>query len=374
MVRAVGARAPRLRRRPSRPRRRLLVAGPARSVPVVASAQTAPPPPPGGSAAGPARPREVGRLVAQLSTLQTQLDDLADQAGQRQELANRAVADDTAARARVERHPPRRRRLACGRRPTSPRDAEATRKRVDDWVAAQYQQADASSIASALAGTHGPQDVADRLQLQGLVTAEQSHDLEGYERARVDAANADSRARAAAAQAADAASRAAAARDAAARELAAARTPSPTGSARSPPSPPSATRPRRGSRRWRPPTPRSPPSAAAPRPRRPPSSGPRTPPTPPPATPPGRGSPARRHPRQHADPRRPRRRPAADPAPTPDPRQDPVQIVLDRALSELGTTYAWGGGDADGPTQGIRDGGVADASATSTRSASTAPG
>jgi cell wall-associated NlpC family hydrolase len=30
-------------------------------------------------------------------------------------------------------------------------------------------------------------------------------------------------------------------------------------------------------------------------------------------------------------------------------------------MSVLGTTYAWGGGDEDGPTYGIRDGGVADA-------------
>ncbi len=39
---------------------------------------------------------------------------------------------------------------------------------------------------------------------------------------------------------------------------------------------------------------------------------------------------------------------------------DDVVVVLERALSQLGTVYAWGGGDKDGPTQGIRDGGVAD--------------
>ncbi|WP_168707314.1 NlpC/P60 family protein [Gordonia paraffinivorans] len=37
-----------------------------------------------------------------------------------------------------------------------------------------------------------------------------------------------------------------------------------------------------------------------------------------------------------------------------------VEIVVNRALSQLGVTYAWGGGDVNGPTQGIRDGGVAD--------------
>lgn len=35
--------------------------------------------------------------------------------------------------------------------------------------------------------------------------------------------------------------------------------------------------------------------------------------------------------------------------------------VVDAALGWLGTDYAWGGGDASGPTRGISDGGVADA-------------
>lgn len=38
-----------------------------------------------------------------------------------------------------------------------------------------------------------------------------------------------------------------------------------------------------------------------------------------------------------------------------------VETVVNRALSQLGKPYAWGGGDANGPTRGIRDGGVADA-------------
>jgi peptidoglycan DL-endopeptidase RipA len=34
--------------------------------------------------------------------------------------------------------------------------------------------------------------------------------------------------------------------------------------------------------------------------------------------------------------------------------------VIDRALSQVGVTYAWGGGTANGPSRGIHDGGVAD--------------
>jgi cell wall-associated NlpC family hydrolase len=38
-----------------------------------------------------------------------------------------------------------------------------------------------------------------------------------------------------------------------------------------------------------------------------------------------------------------------------------AKTVINRALSQLGVQYAWGGGNANGPTRGIRDGGVADA-------------
>jgi len=37
-----------------------------------------------------------------------------------------------------------------------------------------------------------------------------------------------------------------------------------------------------------------------------------------------------------------------------------AQSVINRAMSQLGVRYSWGGGDAAGPTIGVRDGGVAD--------------
>jgi cell wall-associated NlpC family hydrolase len=37
-----------------------------------------------------------------------------------------------------------------------------------------------------------------------------------------------------------------------------------------------------------------------------------------------------------------------------------ARAVINRALSQLGMPYAWGGGNAYGPTRGIRDGGIAD--------------
>jgi len=37
-----------------------------------------------------------------------------------------------------------------------------------------------------------------------------------------------------------------------------------------------------------------------------------------------------------------------------------VETVVNRAMSQLGVPYSWGGGNASGPTVGVRDGGVAD--------------
>lgn len=37
-----------------------------------------------------------------------------------------------------------------------------------------------------------------------------------------------------------------------------------------------------------------------------------------------------------------------------------IETVIARAMAQIGTPYAWGGGNASGPTLGIRDGGVAD--------------
>jgi cell wall-associated NlpC family hydrolase len=51
--------------------------------------------------------------------------------------------------------------------------------------------------------------------------------------------------------------------------------------------------------------------------------------------------------------------PSGGPAPS-APAGASVEAVIARALSKIGLPYAWGGGNASGPTRGIRDGGVAD--------------
>ncbi|WP_278313058.1 NlpC/P60 family protein [Lolliginicoccus levis] len=58
--------------------------------------------------------------------------------------------------------------------------------------------------------------------------------------------------------------------------------------------------------------------------------------------------------------------PAAEKPVTPPVVEQPpisqtrAQMVIDRARSQVGVPYAWGGGNIHGPTRGIRDGGVAD--------------
>lgn len=44
----------------------------------------------------------------------------------------------------------------------------------------------------------------------------------------------------------------------------------------------------------------------------------------------------------------------------PAPSGSSVETVVARAMSQIGVQYAWGGGNTQGPTYGIRDGGVAD--------------
>ena len=57
----------------------------------------------------------------------------------------------------------------------------------------------------------------------------------------------------------------------------------------------------------------------------------------------------------------PRTRPRTRTRPTPQATgSDAVETVIDRGMSQIGVEYAWGGGDENGPTLGIRDGGVAD--------------
>jgi len=291
------------------------------------------------------RATEAGSLVARIATARAALDALADDLGKRQELANRALADDDAARRRADQA-----RLAAeeSRRGADAAAAAAERARadVDAWITAWFQQADVLGPLSVLSGAAGPDDVAARAHLREAVTSDQRLALDGAEHARIAAANADSRARAARNEADAAAARAAQARAAADAELARVRADAEAQQAR--------LRELTAER-----------DAAESRLRVLEAADP--------------DLAAQRDRAEAFDAAATARAAARDErvrlaVTTPDAAEDPlaaagvdttgmsaaVRTVLERALSQLGVVYAWGGGDADGPTLGIRDGGVAD--------------
>ncbi|GLZ44011.1 hydrolase [Actinomycetospora sp. NBRC 106375] len=326
-------------------------------------------PAPGDDPAG-----EAGSLVAQIATARTDLDRLTADLNHRQELANRALADDTAARSRADEA---RRAAEQSRHDADAAAAAAERARadVDRWVTAWFQQADVLGPLSVLSGSTGPEDVAARAHLRDVVSADQRAALDGAERTRIEAANADSRARAARIEADAAAARAAQARTAADAEVVRVRTDTDAQEAR--------VRDLIARR-----------DAAAARLRTLEDADPAL---------------AAQQSRAEAfddaatrrDTERDARvrdaaasglaarssRAAADPGDSGDPgdggdggdggdeqgedplaaagidtneMSDGVKTVLERALSQLGVVYAWGGGDTAGPTKGVHDGGVAD--------------
>ncbi|WP_433788078.1 NlpC/P60 family protein [Actinomycetospora sp. CA-101289] len=314
----------------------LAIAGPATPDPT----QDTPAPDPATDRAG-----EAGSLVARIAAARAGLEALTDDLGERQELANRAMADDTSARARADEA---RRAAEESRRGADAAAAAADRARADAdaWITAWFQQADVLGPLSVLSGSAGPQDVAARAHLRDVVAEDQRTALDGAELSRIAAANADSRARAARDEADAAAARATEARAAADAELARVQADAEAQEAR--------LRDLTAER-----------DAAESRLRELEAADP--------------DLAAQRDRAEAFDAAATARDEARDArvrlaAASPDDAQDAlaaagvdttgmseeVRTVLGRALSQLGVVYAWGGGDAAGPTKGIRDGGVAD--------------
>ncbi|MEJ2859637.1 NlpC/P60 family protein [Actinomycetospora flava] len=315
-----------------------------------------PPTPPAPSAQDSAD--EAGSLVARIATARADLDRLTADLGRRQELANRALADDTTARRRAD---DARKAAEESRRGADAAAATAERARadVDAWITAWFQQADVLGPLSVLSGSSGPDDVAARAHLRDVVTSDQRAALDGAERARIEAANADSRARAARIAADDLAVQAAAARVAADAELARVRTDTDAQQAQLR----DLTARRDAAEARLRDLEDADPALAAQRDRAEAFDAAAT------ARDTARDQRVRRAASAGLEARAARAAtpraaaaedPLADAGISTDGMTDEVRTVLERALSQLGVVYAWGGGDEQGPTQGIRDGGVAD--------------
>jgi cell wall-associated NlpC family hydrolase len=287
---------------------------------------------------------QVGELTNKLAAAETRLTDLQAAVELKMEDANKALVDLDSARSAADKA---KSDAEAARREADAASAtiERVRNDVDEFAAASFRQGTTIGSISAYIGAQSPQDLLDRAALLNVVSASQLDVLDRIQRARVDRANKDSLARAslnlanekqaAAAKAkatADAATRAAedARRGQAAQaeqiEHEKAQTEQDLEQAQA----------KVGDlesqlqhyRDW----------VAAKQ----------------------KEDEERAKQAAAANANRPGR-PAGRPAPgRPAVGSNAAQMVIARALAQLGMPYAWGGGTASGPSRGIRDGGVAD--------------
>jgi cell wall-associated NlpC family hydrolase len=172
------------------------------AVPAVASAQPAPPPNPSDDALARSRSAvsqragEVGRLSTRLADLDSQADDLQAALAAQRETAEAALIDmqsaqDAAASAA--------RRAADARIETDAATSaiDQARNRLDDFVTATYQQQLDSGPLALLTEATSPEDLVSRAEFNDAIARTQLTAQDALERARVDKANADSAARAA---------------------------------------------------------------------------------------------------------------------------------------------------------------------------------
>ncbi|MBP2325591.1 cell wall-associated NlpC family hydrolase [Kibdelosporangium banguiense] len=294
-----------------------------------------------------AKAGRVGELTNQLAAAETKLIDLQAAVELKMEDANKALVDldnarDEAAKARS---------LATAAKTEADAASAAiaqVHKEVDDFAAASFRQGSTVGSITAFLGAKSPQDLLDRAALLNAVSGSQIDALERMQRARIEQANKESLARAAvntanekqtaaenAKRVADNATRAAEqarrsqAGEAAQIEAAKAQTEQELTRAQAEVGGLESQLQRY--REWQ----------AA---------------------------------KQREDEERAKQAAAAAAANKPGGGARPSRpapgrpavvgggpaVVIARALSQLGMPYAWGGGNAHGPTRGIRDGGIAD--------------
>ncbi|GLW94133.1 NlpC/P60 family protein [Actinokineospora globicatena] len=304
-----------------------------------AVAAAVPPPPPnpsdaeleGSRASAKEKAGEVGRLTNQLAEAESKLMRLQAEVEAKLEDANKALVDlhaaeDAAAAARSDADAARRESAGADK---AVGDA---RQLLDDFAAGSYKQGTTVGSLTAYLGAKSPEDLLDRAHLLNAVSGSELDALDNMERARTQKANADSRARAAlnvatrrqteaeeakrvADEATATAQRAQQDQLARSRQLLADRTSFERQLEEAQAEVGGLESQRERYQRW----------LAA---------------------------------KQREDEENARQ--AASGRPTAGPSAGRARTVIERALSQLGVEYAWGGGNSKGPTRGIRDGGVAD--------------
>lgn len=168
------------------------------------TAAAVPPPPPNPSdseidssqARANAKAGEVGQLTNQLAEAETRLADLQDQVELKEEQANKALVDqqtaeDAASQAQADADAARRESDAAAQQ------IEAAREQLDGFIAGSYMQGSTMNSISAYLGSKSPQDLLARAQLLSSVSGSQLNGLDLMEQAQTDKANKDAAARAA---------------------------------------------------------------------------------------------------------------------------------------------------------------------------------
>jgi len=164
----------------------------------------APPPPPNpsdseisaGRADADAKAARVGELTGELTQAEARLQELTDDVATKMELANKARVDLETAQAEAAKA------LADADSAKVEADAagkavEDSRRDLDEFAAASYQQGSTIGSISAYFGASSPEDLLARAQLLEAVSGSSLNAMDQIERSRTEKANKDSAARAA---------------------------------------------------------------------------------------------------------------------------------------------------------------------------------
>jgi cell wall-associated NlpC family hydrolase len=171
---------------------------------MAATALAVPPPPPNpsdsqiqaGRAEADAKAAKVGELTGQLTQAEALLQQLTDDVAFKMESANKARVDlenarNAAAKAAQEAEAAKTEADAAGRA------VDASRKQLDEFAAASFQQGSTVGSVSAFVGAKSPEDLLARAQLLEIVSSSSLNAMEQVERSRTEKANKDAAARAA---------------------------------------------------------------------------------------------------------------------------------------------------------------------------------
>ncbi|MEU4806803.1 NlpC/P60 family protein [Actinosynnema sp. NPDC023587] len=170
--------------------------------PGVATAVPPPPPNPGDDEIGTSRQEadakaaRVGELTSRLTAAEAELQRLTDDVAFKMELANKArvdleTAQDAAVRAKRDADAAGTEAAAAGRA------VEEARAELDEFAAASFQQGSTMGSLSAYFGSTSPENLLARSQLLAAVGDSGLDALDDVERARSEKVNKDSSARAA---------------------------------------------------------------------------------------------------------------------------------------------------------------------------------